>query len=98
MELIYSYTKFNNKGGFDNKSVEKNAMQFPFPRYIEGAFGGDFIKPTENALINTRRQVYEHYTYARTNNDALALIEDNGTDNDDGDEGDLELDNFMERD
>ena len=52
----------------------------------------------KNALINTRRQVYEHYTYARTNNDALALIEDNGTDNDDGDEGDLELDNFMERD
>ena len=37
----------------------------------------------------------EHYTYARNTDDGL---ENNGTDNDDGDGGDLELDNFMDVD
>ena len=34
----------------------------------------------------------EHYIYARKTDDAL---EHNGTDNDDGDGGDLEVGNFM---
>ena len=37
----------------------------------------------------------KHYTYARTTADVL---EDNGTDNDEVDGGDLELDNFMDID
>ena len=89
---IYSYINFNSKGGFDIKSVQKNDIQFISIRCVEGAFGDDVIEPAENALVKTYRQVDEHYTYARTNDDAL---EDNGTYNDNGDGGDYEMGDTM---
>ena len=61
-KIIYSYIKFNDKGGFDTKSVQKKDIQFLFVRYVEGSFGGDVTEPAENALVNTCRQVDEHYT------------------------------------
>jgi hypothetical protein len=44
-KLIYSYIKFGDKGGFDNKAVKKTDIQFLFVRYVEDAFGGEIIEP-----------------------------------------------------
>ena len=81
-KLIYSYIRFNDKGTFDNMSVQKNNIQFLFVRYVESAFGGEAIEPAENALVNTSRQVDQHYTYTIDND--VVPVHDDEMDDEDG--------------
>ena len=50
-KLIYSFIKFDESGGFEDKSVKKDDINFLFLRYVENAFSGDIIQPAEMALV-----------------------------------------------
>ena len=73
-KLIYSFIKYNDKGGFDDLSVKKEDIHFLFVHHKEGAIVGDSVEPAELALVNTCRQVDPHYTY--TNSTAMDMEEE----------------------
>ena len=52
---------------------------------MESAFGGEAIEPAENALVNTSRQVDQHYTYTIDND--VVPVHDDEMDDEDGNGG-----------
>ena len=73
-KLIYSFTKYNDNGGFTDLSVKKEDIHFLFVHHQEGAIVGDVAEPAELALVNTCRKVDPHYTY--TNIKAVNMEEE----------------------
>ena len=52
IKRIYSFVKFDESGGFEDKSVKKDDINFLFLRYA-----GDIIQPAEMAVVNMCREV-----------------------------------------
>ena len=60
---ILGYIKFNNEGGFDDKSVEANDLYFLFMNPPNEVLEEETIEPVEEALVNMCKEVDVHYTY-----------------------------------
>ena len=60
---ILGYIKFNDEGGFDDKSVEANNLYFLFMHPPDEVLEEETIEPVEEALVNMCKEVDVHYTY-----------------------------------
>ena len=63
VDLIFKFTK--NDGGFKDKRVKKEDIQFLFVRYVEEAWEADRIDPVEEALVGAWQQVDTHFGYVQ---------------------------------
>ena len=87
-DKIFEYIKFNDEGGFDDKSVEKSDLLFLFLRPIDSILDEEKIEPVEEALINTCTYVDIHYTYTAN------MGQSNDIDNDSENDSDIELQDY----